>query len=46
MDFLVKYQRTYASKSDMGSRFNIFAANYDRIKEHNAQNPYVEMEIN
>ncbi len=36
MQFLAKYGKMYASKSDMSSRFQIFAENFDRIQAHNS----------
>lgn len=46
MQFLAKYGKTYASKSDMGSRFEIFSANFDKIKAHNSQEDAYKMGVN
>lgn len=46
MQFLAKYGKTYASKSDMGSRFEIFSANYDKIQAHNSQSDAFKMGVN
>ena len=35
LQFLAKYGKTYASKSDMNSRFDIFSKNLDLIQAHN-----------
>ena len=45
MQFLARYGKTYASKNDISNRFNVFAANYDKIKEHNQKGTY-KMGIN
>jgi Cathepsin propeptide inhibitor domain (I29) len=37
MQFLARYGKTYASKNDMGNRFQVFSENFDRIKAHNQQ---------
>ena len=36
LQFLAKYGKTYATKSDMGSRFKTFSDNYDLIQAHNS----------
>jgi Cathepsin propeptide inhibitor domain (I29) len=36
LHFLARYGKTYASKSVVSSRFDIFSRNYDRIQEHNS----------
>jgi hypothetical protein len=36
MQFLAKYGKTYATKSDLSTRFTTFSENYDRIKAHNS----------
>ncbi len=36
LNFLAKHGKTYATKNDLNSRFEIFSANYDKIEEHNA----------
>ena len=46
MQFLAKYGKTYASKSDMGSRLKIFLANFDKIKAHNSQEDAYKMGVN
>lgn len=46
MQFLAKYGKTYATKSDIHSRFQIFSANYDRIQEHNEKEDAYKMGIN
>ena len=35
-DFLATYSRSYASKSEIDNRYNIFKHNYDSITKHNA----------
>lgn len=39
MQFLAKYGKTYATKSEINSKFEVFSKNYDAIKEHNLKNP-------
>ena len=34
IDFLVKYQRNYASETENHSRFKIFKENYEKIMAH------------
>ena len=34
-DFIARYGRSYASKTEVDTRFEIFAANYNNIKVHN-----------
>lgn len=46
MQFIAKYGKTYASKTDMGSRFEIFSQNFDIIKAHNAQEDSYKMGVN
>lgn len=46
MQFLAKYGKTYATKSDLSSRFQIFSENFDRVKEHNNQAEKFTMGIN
>ena len=46
MNFLIKYERSYATKNDLHSRYEIFSNNYDEIEAHNKENPYVKKEIN
>ena len=46
MQFLAKFGKTYASKSDMGSRFEVFSQNYDRIQAHNSQSDAYKMGVN
>jgi len=36
MQFLAKYGKMYATKSDLNSRFEVFSQTYDKIKEHNS----------
>jgi hypothetical protein len=36
MQFLARYGRSYASKSDFDVRYEIFADNYAAIEEHNS----------
>jgi len=35
---LAKYGKSYTSKDDYGHRFEIFAANYHRVMNHNMMN--------
>jgi hypothetical protein len=35
MQFLAKYGKMYATKSDLNSRFEVFSQTYDKVKEHN-----------
>jgi len=35
-EYLATYGRSYASKSEIDSRFDIFSQNYDHIMQHNA----------
>jgi len=44
--FLAKHGKTYATKSDMNTRYEIFSDNYDKIEEHNANNEHFKKEIN
>lgn len=45
--FIAQYGRSYASKDTAEERFNIFSANFDQIKAHNAnENRTFEMGIN
>jgi hypothetical protein len=37
MQFVARYGRSYASKSDFDVRFEIFAANLAAIEDHNSQ---------
>jgi hypothetical protein len=47
VQFIAKYGKTYASKTDMGTRFDIFSENYDIIKQHNSQeNEAYKMGVN
>ena len=47
VQFIAKYGKTYASKTDMGTRFEIFSENYDVIKQHNSQeNEAYKMGVN
>ena len=46
MQFLARYGKTYATKSDVNSRFDVFSRNYDLIKSHNEQNTHFQMEVN
>ena len=36
MNFLASYGKTYASKSHLHTRYQTFASNYKKIKEHNS----------
>ena len=36
-DFIARYGRSYASKTEVDTRFEIFANNFDDIKAHNEQ---------
>ena len=36
MHFLAKYGKTYATKSDVNTRFAVFSDNFDRIQAHNS----------
>ena len=36
MQFLAKYGKMYATKSDLNSRFEVFSQTYDKVKEHNS----------
>ena len=38
MQFLAKYGKMYATKSDLNSRFEAFSQTYDKVKEHNSAN--------
>jgi Cathepsin propeptide inhibitor domain (I29) len=46
MHFLAKHGKTYATKNDMNSRYEIFAENFDKIEEHNANNEHFKKTIN
>ena len=47
MQYIAEYGRSYASKDTVEDRFNIFSANYDIIKAHNAnENRTYEMGLN
>jgi C1A family cysteine protease len=46
MQFIAKYGKTYAAKSDMGSRFQTFSANYDRVQAHNSLDNAFKMGVN
>ena len=47
MQFLAKYGKMYATKSDLNSRFEVFSQTYDKVKEHNsAQIERFQMGIN
>lgn len=35
MQFLALYGKTYATKHDLSSRFQVFAENYEAMKKHN-----------
>lgn len=37
VNFIAKYGKSYASKSEVPQRFELFAQNYMLIKEHNAK---------
>ena len=36
MQFLAKYGKMYATKSDLNTRFEVFSQSYDKVKEHNS----------
>lgn len=36
LHFLARYGKTYASKTDLTGRFEVFSKNYDAIQAHNA----------
>lgn len=46
MQFLAQYGKTYATKSDMTSRFSIFSENYDRMTAHNSASDKFKMGVN
>lgn len=46
MSFLAQYGKTYATKSDLNTRFDIFSQNYDHIEEHNSNNEHFKKAIN
>jgi hypothetical protein len=46
MEFLAKHGKTYATKSHLSTRYDIFAQNYRAIQEHNRNNAHYQMEVN
>ena len=46
INFLIKYDKAYASKDDINSKFTTFSENYDKIEKHNAEHEYFKQEIN
>jgi hypothetical protein len=46
MNFLAKHGRSYASKHEVNSRFQVFSQNYDMIEEHNNNNMHFKKTIN
>ena len=46
LDFIMRFGKTYATKSDMDSRFSVFSVNFDKVADHNAQQKGFSMEIN
>ena len=45
MRFIATYGKSYASKTEMPSRFEQFAKNYMLIKEHNARGDEVTFKM-
>lgn len=46
MQFVAQYGKTYGTKSDINSRFEIFAENFRRMKAHNSHSTTYQMGIN
>jgi hypothetical protein len=46
LTFLAQHGKTYATKDDVNTRFEIFSKNYDHIEEHNENNEHFKKAIN
>lgn len=46
LNFLARYGKTYASKTDLTGRFEVFSKNYDAVQAHNAVSERFSMGIN